>query len=324
MAMLEFDADSFFQRLCAGDDEDAILGYPDEAAPSTSHSNLHNHSSPSESPVLVSVSCIFHLDANLDALPTDLLLVSSDDVFFHLHRHILLRASTNSFSGLIMDCSQNRTEMVNVTETALVLTLVLSSIYALDCTEYAASLDVLLAVVRALKKYGIPVDRCIAPGTPLFQQIVAQAPRNPVEVYAVAAEYNAFELASLVSQHLISLDLSSISDELAARIGPVYLKRLFRLHQERMDVLKGLLLTPPVEHGLTLDCNFVDQKRLTRAWSLAAAGLAWEARPDLSASIIQVSLGSLGQHLSCSLCQRALSERVMQVVISWSMARRNI
>ena len=62
-------------------------------------------------------------------------------------------------------------------------------------------------------------------------------------------------------------------------MGPVYLKRLFFLHFGRIDALKRVLLPPPHPHPPTQHCDFTEQKHLTRAWALASAYFAWDARP---------------------------------------------
>ncbi len=79
----------------------------------------------------------------------------------------------------------------------------------------------------------------------------------------------------------LSYHLPGLTDELVDRIGPRYLKRLFFLHMGRADALKRILLPPPHPHPPTLWCDFEEQKRLARAWALASAYLAWEARPGM-------------------------------------------
>lgn len=99
-----------------------------------------------------------------------------------------------------------------------------------------------------------------------------------MEVYITAAENDLNTLATSVSPYLLSFNPATITDEMAVRMGPIYLKQLFLLHRERNELLKELLLTPPGQHT---DCGFVDQKALTRVWALASAGLAWDTRPGI-------------------------------------------
>ncbi|KAJ3546166.1 hypothetical protein NMY22_g2162 [Coprinellus aureogranulatus] len=126
---------------------------------------------------------------------------------------------------------------------------------------------------------------------------------------------------SNASSHLLGFPLFSLTDEMAERIGPVYLKRLFFLHFGRSDALKRVLLPPPQPHPPTHNCDFNEQKKLTRAWALASAYLAWEARPDLSTSTMESALRPLADHLTCEQCQAALRERIKNLVVQWSVVK---
>jgi hypothetical protein len=153
---------------------------------------------------------------------------------------------------------------------------------------------------------------------------MSYAPLYPLDLYALAATYDLYDLAVPTSSHLLSLSLASLTDEMAQRIGPVYVKRLFFLHFGRAEALKRLLLPPPHPHAPTPFCDFTDQKKLTRAWALASAYLAWDARPDLSTSIMESALSPLGEHLACDLCQDALKDRIKNLIVSWSVVKRTI
>ncbi|OBZ76566.1 hypothetical protein A0H81_03701 [Grifola frondosa] len=143
----------------------------------------------------------------------------------------------------------------------------------------------------------------------------------PIDVYALAAAHDLYDLAVPVSSHLLAFALPSLTDEHAARMGPLYLRRLFFLHLGRTDALKRILLPPPPPHAPTSTCDFTEQKKLTRAWALASAYLAWDARPDLSTSSMEAALCPLGNHLSCDVCQKALGERIKQLIVQWSVVR---
>jgi len=82
---------------------------------------------------------------------------------------------------------------------------------------------------------------------------------------------------------------------MADAIGPIYLKRLFFLHFGRSDALRRVLLPPPNLHTPTTSCDFSDQKKLTRAWALASAYLAWDARPGM---FIQAASPTNAAHVS--------------------------
>jgi hypothetical protein len=151
----------------------------------------------------------------------------------------------------------------------------------MSCAHYSPSLEALIAAVHALKSYGMPLKARIVPTSPLFTLLLSHAPLHPLELYTLASSYDLYDLAVSTSSHLLSFPLSSLSDDMAEQIGPVYLKRLFFLHFGRADALKRILLPPPHPHAPTPWCDFTEQKKLTRAWALASAYLAWDARPGV-------------------------------------------
>ena len=242
-----------------------------------------------EESAIISISTTFGPTANLLPIPPDLILMSSDTVFFYLHTAQLLTATTNHFNGL---CSQARPtrhpdateassspEVVSVPESSAVLNIILHASYDLSCAHYNPSLDALIAAVDAMPIYGLSSKQHVAPNKPLFTLLLARAPIQPISVYALAGAYDLAELATPVSAHLLSFPLHTLPDALAYRMGPIYLKRLFFLHVGRIHALRRLLVAPPHPHPPTDECDFTEQKKLTRAWALASAYLAWDARP---------------------------------------------
>ncbi|KAI0347108.1 hypothetical protein BDW22DRAFT_1404769 [Trametopsis cervina] len=294
-----------------------------------------------EEPTIVSVSTTFYPGANLLPQQPDIIFVSSDAVFFYAHIHRVVTASTTKFNGLIPDdvvesastnpdgsgsssSAKDKDDVgpiVPLSESSAVLNVMMHAIYCMPCVLYNPSIPVLIAAVSALAKYGVSLQKCISPSTPLYQHLLAQSPASPVEVYSCAAQHGLHDLAVQVSTHLLTFPLSNISDEDALKMGPVYLKKMFFLHLGRVDALKRLLLPPPEGHPPTMDCGFYEQKKLTRAWALASAYLAWDARPDLSTIAMESALGPLGEHLSCEICKSALRERVKQLVVQWTLVK---
>lgn len=291
---------------------------------------LSKEGSPADNPdTVVSVSTVFYPGATHSQTPPDLILLSHDSVFFYAHSGRLLDDSINGFdSNLPVRHASGRDDgthsIVVLAETSEVLNIILHAIYMLPCSHFSPSLDSIIHCVDSLRKYGIPPKTCINPNAPLYNLILSRAPLYPIELYAVASENDLLELAVAISPHLLSYNLSNLTDELAVTIGPIYLKRLFFLHLGRNDALKRLLLSPPLLHGPTSDCDFAQQKKLTRAWALATAYLAWDTRPDLSTSTITSALGSLQDHLTCGLCQQTLRSRVRQLIIEWSNVKRTV
>lgn len=277
----------------------------------------------------ISVSTTFYPGANIDSAPTDLIILSTDSVFFYVHSQRLLAASTNSFNSFLPLSSSlakkkespDGDSIISLPETSMVLNILLHTIYGLSCTHYSPTLQDLQTAIVTMKVYGLPVQAYIGPSSPLSHTILAHAPTSPLDVYALAASLNNDALAVSASPHLLSFSLSSLTDEMAGKIGPVYLKRLFFLHLGRLDALKRLLLPPPHPHEAINDCDFTEQKKLTRAWALASAYLTWDARPDTSASSIEAALLPLCDHLTCDACKKSLKDRIRDLIVQWAQVK---
>ncbi len=235
--------------------------------------------------VSVSVSTAFHLDARLLPIPPDITLVAHDGVLFYVHATILLAQSTNSFNELLspkLAIQHQAGAFVSVPEDSPALNIVLHAIYEISCAHYRPSLDTLATAVDAMAMYGITPKDHISPSKPLFALILNQAPIQPILAYSIAASHDITDMAVPVSSHTLSLHLQCLTWEVVAKIGPIYLRRLYFLHLGRLEALRKLLLLPPHLHPSTRTCDFTDQKRLTRAWTLASAYLAWGDRPGTS------------------------------------------
>lgn len=281
---------------------------------------------------LLSVSTQFHPSANLSQSlgAPDIALLSSDHVFFYVHSDLLLAASDNLFHSLLQDCSDSSPKngwqniVINVDDKSHILNIILHAIYNMSCAHYSPSFECLSSAVDRMMFYGMQPKSQITPSSPLYSLLLSHAPLCPLDLYTLASKHDLNDLAVSTSPHLLSLPLHNISDEIAEGMGPKYLRRLFFLHIGRSDALKRLLLSPPNPHAPTPFCDFSDQKTITRAWALASAYLAWDARPDLSTSFLESALRPLTEHLSCDLCKRSLNERIKNLLIQWSVVKRTI
>ncbi|KIY73716.1 hypothetical protein CYLTODRAFT_448692 [Cylindrobasidium torrendii FP15055 ss-10] len=295
--------------------------------PSSTDSFADVEDSLADENLFVSVSTTFYPGAQTHSLPPDVTFITQDNVFFYVHSSILLSASTNRFRSLIPTTLSNAKEhgpIVNVSEESPIFNIILHTLYDMSCTHYNPTFQVLQTAIDLFPTYGLDIQAYISPQMPLFSHMLSYAPLFPIELYALASHYNLFDLAVSTSSHLLSYQLSNLSDDLVDKIGPRYLKRLFFLHIGRADALKRILLPPPPPHPPTAKCDFDQQKRLTRAWALASAYLAWEARPDLSVGSVESALSPLADHVDCDLCKRSLKERVKNLVVQWSVVKRTI
>ncbi|TFK45869.1 hypothetical protein OE88DRAFT_1668737 [Heliocybe sulcata] len=273
----------------------------------------------------VPVSTAFWPGATAD--PADVILSSSDGVLFYVHSQKLAACSSNRFNGCVPlspHASAADCPILPATETADVLNIVLHAIYDMSFAQYSPGVECLVAAVRSLHKYGAPLKKLIAPTSPLYQRLMSVAPLNPISIYTVASQFGLEELAVASSAHLLNFRLSTLSDDMAVRMGPVYLKRLFFLHLGRIDAFKRILLPPPPPHPCTSTCDFKDQKQMVRAWALAAACLAWDSRPDLPITTIKQTLKPLIEKLPCEVCRQLLNDRTKDMVAQWSLVKTTV
>lgn len=277
---------------------------------------------------MISVSTTFYPGAELDVIPTDLIILSSDSVFFYVHTHRLLAASINGFNSLLPLKEQVLPEdagsFLALPHDSVILNILLHTIYNMSASHYAPTPEAVIAAVDSFERYGLSVQTYLAPASPFYTLFLGTAPRAPIDFYALSGAYNLQHLAIPISSFLLSYSLASLTDELAVKMGPLYLKRLFFLHLGRVEALKRLLLPPPQSHAPTANCDFTEQKKLTRAWALASAYLAWDVRPDLSTHTIEAALRPLGDCLPCGQCGQLLRERINHLVAQWSIVKRTV
>lgn len=200
---------------------------------------------------------------------------SPDDTEFYIHRQQLARASSNAFAGLLTIPAFS----ISILEPAVVLNIVFHTVYGMPCTHYNPSLDIVEAAIGVLIKYGIAPHPYASSSQPLYQLLLSHAPFHPIDAYAVAGKYGFEDAAVAISGHLLTYDLSRISDALSIKMTPVYLRRLVDLHHQRAEALKTIVMPPPGTHPQTWVCGGADESRLTNAWAYAVAQLAWAALP---------------------------------------------
>lgn len=196
--------------------------------------------------------------------------------------------------------------------------------YAWPCSRYSPSFEHLSEAVATLNIYGLPVSTFLTPNSPLFDALLAYAPTRPLDLYALSASFRIHQLAVSASPHLLSLPLCSLTDDMALKIGPIYLKKLFFLHLGRLEALKQLLHPPPPLHDPTPTCGYEEQRKLRRSWALASSYLMWNAQPDTSPNTIDKTLCSLANHLTCDLCKLSLQDRIRSLAVQWSVVKVNI
>ncbi|KAK0443539.1 hypothetical protein EV421DRAFT_2035372 [Armillaria borealis] len=273
---------------------------------------------PSPHQHIKAISTKFNADFELNGILADTQLISKDAVVFYVHRHRLIEASSNGFDSLLDIHGSHFLQVVRVPEHSEQLNIMLHAVYGISCAPFQPTIETILTVVCLLPKYGLQPKNYVAPTMPLFNDIRYRMPASPLLTYVISSNYDLVELAVMASAYLLSLDISTMSEEMVEFINPVYLKRLFDLQRARINALKHQLALPPEPHPATPECDFIAQKSLTGAWVHSTARLIWNARAGMTAGEIEEIFQKLDKNTHCNLCKGRLRERIKAVVIEWS------
>ncbi|KAF9459389.1 hypothetical protein BDZ94DRAFT_1312409 [Collybia nuda] len=284
--------------------------------------------SPDNSPqssVDVSVSTVFYRGAH--SVPENLVFSSQDSVCFYVHLSAFSGAAECAFRPILsapLSDSRYQTTRIHVPETSEILNIIFHVIYNMSCLKHSPSFNAIVTAIGRMPVYEISPKDYMAPSTPLHELLLHSMSHHPLEVYAIAAHYDVYDIAEAASAHLLSYPLNSISDEIVTQMGPVYLKRLLCLHANRLNALKYMIMTPPTFHAPTESCTYEEQKKLSRTWVMAAAHLVWDAQPSLSTHNLEAAFRPLQDQLSCPECCEIFSGRVREVAQGWSGVKDTI
>ena len=178
---------------------------------------------------------------------------------------------------------ENRT--IYVSERGLILLLALRVLYGLPCLHLHPTIEDIELMIEALNKYGVEVRRLAAPSLPLYQLILSFTPSHAMDAYCLAARYNLEEAAVVAASHLLTYDPSKLPDALAAKIGPLYCRRLADLQRLRQSAFRELLDSPLSIHPPSPVCDDDGRRQLEIIWKAAIVKAVWN--------------GSFGTSLSC-------------------------
>ncbi|KAG9001925.1 hypothetical protein FRB94_000691 [Tulasnella sp. JGI-2019a] len=288
----------------------------------------------------------------MEGPPSDIIICTSDSLFFYAHREVLLGRSTNNFAGLIIpqdydegpvpDYTSSRhassglhpsspqefatapLQNIHVSEPSVVFNVILHFIYNMSCERYAPNLDTLTAVFASLPKYGLPrvntYDRSDIP-TALMRYVTA----SPIRVYALAAENALDSVCILASQYTLDATLDQVSEADALTMGPVYLLRLCFLHMDRLDTLRRLVDTPPATHPLTPSCSMEFQRSVKEAWMTGVGQILMRATAhNTAATALEAAFEPCRVVSPCWECRQLVGARIADVVDQWGPVRRTI
>ncbi|KAH6911576.1 hypothetical protein BKA70DRAFT_1268139 [Coprinopsis sp. MPI-PUGE-AT-0042] len=288
---------------------------------------------------VVSVATTFY-PGNPDVFPApDTILSSDDGTLFYLNSQLLAGVgfkvpSSTPLPGIPLD---NVTPLpqspflptgsvAKLPDSSITLSIIFHSLYNLSSASLSPALPALSHAISRMSEYSLTPCGIIQPGTALYVDLMTQhAPLQALQLYALAGKHGIEPLAVDVSSHLLGLNLSEITDEVATAMGSVYLKRLFFMHKGRVERLKSVLAKPPLLHAdKVADCDSDKQGALRRKWALLVTSLAWDARPDISPHAIKQHLRITGDSIPCKSCRSGWMERVGEASTEWATVKFTI
>ncbi|KAI0093619.1 hypothetical protein BDY19DRAFT_263298 [Irpex rosettiformis] len=270
-----------------------------------------------ERPAQVSVVFDGSLNPRLaDTLP-DVIIRSSDNVYFAVHRGQILFTSTNRFSALLSPsprCTAARPSAFTVPEPSDVLSDLFHTVYGLACDLHWPSLESIQATLDALKKYGmLPLEAHVFQDTFLYHAIHRQSRVFPLEAYTLAAENHLEDVAVTTSAETIHSRIIDLDMTLACRMGVMYLSRLHRLHDMRREGLKQLFLVRMTGHAETPDCD-LDQQRETYIDLQLGCKALFMMEPALYVGDLEVELNEFRSQVTCPDCNVIVSAEIARII----------
>lgn len=213
-----------------------------------------------------------------DSLP-DVIVQSSDDVYFAVHSDQIASTSTNEFASLIptdsIHSASDPTEL-SVQESSEILHGLFCSVYGLPSDSRLPSLASVRATFDALQKYGMtPLELYVYQGTYLYETALLHAHEHAFEAYALAGEYGIEDLAVATSAETTHLTMHTLQSDLAGIMGVSYLHRLYNLHATRDAQLRRILRVAPKIHSAKSYCPDAAQHSVRTTFYSACAKLLW-------------------------------------------------
>ena len=228
------------------------------------------------------VSVIFNGQHNArlgDTLP-DVIVQSSDDVYFAVHSDQITSTSTNEFASLIPTNSFHTTSnptQLSVQESSEVLNGLFCSMYGLPSDSRLPSLVSVCITFDALQKYGMtPLELYVYQDAYLYEAVLLHAREHAFEAYALAGQYGLEDLAVATSAETIRLELHTLKSDLARSMGVSYLQRLYNLHATRDAQLMRILRVAPKFHLVKSYCPDATQQSVRTTFYSACAKLLWK------------------------------------------------
>jgi len=293
--------------------------------------------------------------ASADNGRPDLIVHSTDAVLLYCHQALLAVKSSNHFNHLLgysscslctvarqrIQSSQSRGSSyspeprlscvptvsqlptVFVSEESQTFSVVLHMVYNIPLKPHSADLDTIRAALGCLEKYGCSVPEN---DSDIWTVLLEQAPANALSVYGIGATYSSDDsLCTLASQYTLSSSLTTLTEADSLLMGPLYMRRLFVLHIERLEELKNILRVLPDQHPPTADCPPISQSALRSQWEASIANILMQDCPqNTQTSDLVENFGPIFDATACHICKESINSHISWMVQDWARVKRTI
>ncbi|KAG9003409.1 hypothetical protein FRB94_003117 [Tulasnella sp. JGI-2019a] len=301
----------------------------------------------------ITVSTTFYPSARLPGSETygipDMIIYTTDFVFFYGHQDKLLQISTNAFAHTIPasispvptsapstrlsnppghGTRRGKTLSVTVGHTSRVIDVVLRVIYDMPCQQTMPELDIISLALSVLDQYGLSTPNETSPSE-IWSLVLRHArTTDSIQAYALAAAHSMDKVCIEASAHTLRAPLENITEQQANLAGPIYLRRLFLLHMSRRESLRAVMERPPIITGQhDLRCSAVDREGVARSWALAAANvMTLKTAPQGvgGEELSKALLSEATEGRTCEQCLACIRDRISEVVHDWLAIKATI
>jgi hypothetical protein len=192
------------------------------------------------------------------------------------------------------------------------------------CERYGPSLETLNNALHAMHTYGLP---------PLEQDdssdiqgaLLKHAQASPIKVYALGAAFGLEYTCVAASQNSLQRPLDGITEADALIMGPIYIRRLYRLHANLGERIKELVGPTPSGHNANNRCGEAEQLRVSNAWRLVVADVLLRSCPQgIATNELRTLFLDIRKRTDCPQCSENIQKQASFVVEGWDAVQKTI
>lgn len=167
---------------------------------------------------------------------------------------------------------------IDIPETSETLHILLHALNQSICTFSPSSpLTSIITAIDRMPALSISPAAFITRGAPIYNTLLSYSRQDPLEVFSLAAHHNIEPLAVDTSlRAAVALPtVSSADNDMVARIGVAYLRRIIAFQSEIRESFKRIIREAPTPHDGSPTCPKDATLALKREWIKTTSHLVW-------------------------------------------------